>query len=60
MHYGADDTDDVIVISSIRSFRSNELLLTRSCLLSKHVLGTLTFTKVSKHVFKIRMCLLPT
>ena len=55
-----DGTSDVIVISQIRSRRSTSLLLTRSCLLSKHVLGMYAFTNVSKHVFKIRMCLLRT
>ena len=29
-------------------------------LTSKHVLGTYTFTNVSTHIFKIRMCLLRT
>ena len=37
---GTDSTSDVIVISSIISFRSNSLILNRPCLLSKHVLGT--------------------
>ena len=58
-----DDTNgifDEIVISHIRSCRSTSLLLTRSFLLSKHVLGTYTFTNVKKHIFKIRMCLLHT
>ena len=49
-----------MVISQIRSHRYTSLLLTRSFLLSKHVLGTYTFTNVSKHAFKIRMCLLRT
>ena len=55
-----DGTSDVIVISQIRSRRYTSLLLTQSCLLSKHVLCTYTFTNVSKHVFQIRMCLLRT
>ena len=54
---GADGTSDVIVKSSIICCRSTSLLLTRSCLISKHELGMYAFTNVSKHVFKIRMCL---
>ena len=57
---GAGGTSDVIVISQIRSRRYTSLLLNHSCLLSKHVLGTYTFNNVSKHVLKIRMCLLRT
>ena len=60
MYDGTDGTFDVIVISYIRSRRSTSLLLTQSCLLSKHVLGMYTFTNVSKHVFKIHICLLGT
>ena len=60
MYNGTDGTSDVIVISYIISRRYTSLLLTRSSLLSKHVLGMYTFTNVSKQVFKIRMCLLRT
>ena len=60
MYGGTDGNSDVIVISYIISRRSTSLILTRSCLLSKHVLGMYTFTNVSKHVFKILMCLLRT
>ena len=55
-----DGTSDEIFISWIRYRRSTSLLLTRSCLLSKHLIGMYTFTNVIKHVFKIRMCLLRT
>ena len=58
MYIGTDGTSYVIVIDYIRSRRSTSLILTRSCLLIKHVIGTYTFTNVSKHIFKIRMCLL--
>ena len=60
MYDVTDGTSDVIVISLIRSRRSTSLLLTRSFLLSKHVLGSYTFTNINKHVFKIHMCLLRT
>ena len=60
MYDGTDGTYDVILISYIRSRRYTSLLITRSFLLSKHVLGMYTFTNVSKHVFNICMCLLQT
>ena len=60
MYDGTVGTFDGIVISYIRSRRSTSLIITRSYLLSKHVLGTYMFTNVSEHVFKICMCLICT
>ena len=60
MYDGTEGTFDVIMISYIISRKGLLHYFLPIMLTSKHVLGTYMFANISKHVFKIRICLLRT